>query len=1015
MWLIRTSVRRPVLTTVITLILLLLGSYSYMQMGVALLPNMDIPVVMIRASYEGAGPAEVESALVIPFEDAVARVEGISTIRGIARSGSAVVIVELDAAANIDQAAMDISTQIRSISLPDGVRDPSVVRFDINARPFMTLVVVSNLPISQVRSIAEEQISKRLTQIFGLATAEVIGGLTRQIHVEVDPLSLKRHNLSLSRLASTITRFNRNEPAGQIAVGGREVAIRFTGEVNTPAELGRIPLNLVNGSSIMLGDIAEIKDTVEEARSVSRFNGRPAVTLDLVARPNTDVVALARNVHRELELIQPTLPDGMRVEVIFDNSIFIDESIRNVTWDMALAVLLTSMALFFCLQRFGAMLAAVLTLPTSIIATFIVQFLYGFTLNMMSTLGLAISIGVLVANAILVLENIFRYREMGYNALDAAEHGAAEISVAVLANAATNLGVFIPIAFMGGQLGQMFAQFALTIAITTVISLYSAFSLTPMIAAYLGGDPKAPLPYFTQVTTGWWQIAFEELKRMHVSLNKTAMRHPILATMLVVVLCFGAYRGLNYIGFNFMPREDEGRINIDIELSSTASMQSTDSILRSIEEYVSQFDFVRFYRSRIGGGRAASVSAGSVHVFLTEDQTQRPSVFDIVADWRRHLADLPDTDISIASATSINLGGGFGRPIAVSIIGPDMYELSRISELVAEEMRNTRGVVDVRSDWRLGQEELRFYPNHFRLGRLGLTFAEVASEISGYLTGHNAGKFRQAGREYDILVKLSRNWTSSPQRLAGVPVRTPVGFLPLYDLMDVRTGVGPAAIHREDRQRRITIDANTGRGVSVGEIMRELQPRLDAIYMPSGYRLSYGGDIRSINENYANMMIVLGLGIAITFLLIAGLLESWTFAVIVMVTLPLAGVGIVPMMLATNSDFTVFALLGLVMMSGLTVNNALVVVDYAEMRRRSGVHYRRAIIESCRTRFRPVFMTTLTTFIALMPMIISGGAGSNLKSPMAIVTTGGLFGGCVLALYVIPMIYNTIWRFRLGK
>ncbi|MCL2031329.1 MAG: efflux RND transporter permease subunit [Oscillospiraceae bacterium] len=1013
MWLIRGSVRRPVLTTVITLVLILLGGYSFLQMGVALLPRMDTPVVMVRAAYDGAGPAETESTLVIPFENAIARVEGVKSIRGIARSGSGWVVVELEDEMDNAQAAMDIATQVRALTLPDGVRDPSVVKFDINARPFMTLVVVSDLPTSQVRDIAEEQISKRLTQLFGMATAEVIGGLTRQIHVEVDPLALMTHNLSFSRVADTIRRSNRNEPAGQIAAGAKEISLRFTGEARSPAALGNISMSLANGSGMMLADLAEIRDTVEEQRSLSRFNGRPAVTIDLVARPNTNVVALARNVYRELDLIQPSLPEGMSIDVIFDNSVYVDESIKNVIKDMLLAVLLTSVALYFCLQRFGAMLAAVLTLPTSLIATFIVQFLYGFTLNMMSTLGLAISVGVLVANAILVLENIYRYREMGYDAMESAERGAAEIAVALLANVATNLGVFIPIAFMGGTLGQMFAQFALTIVITTLVSLYSAFSLTPMIAAHLGGKPGVNLPLLTRIATGWWQTAFEELKRMHVSMNKTSMRHPILVSLLVVALCGGAYRGLDYIGFNFMPREDEGRINIDIELSSAASLQNTAAVLSSIEEYVSQFDYVRFYRTRVGGGRQASTNTGSVSVFLTDAST-RSSVFDIAAEWRTHFAPLPDADVSIASAGSMGMGG-WGRPIVVSIIGPDIDELSRISDEVLTEMRNTPALMDVQSDWRMGREEIRFYPNYYRLSRLGLSFGDVATEVNGYLTGYNAGKYREDGKEYDILVKLPRSWRNNAHKMAGVPVRTPVGFMPLYDLMDVRPGTGPTTINREDRQRRVTVDANTARGISVGEIMRELQPRLAAIDLPSGYRLSYGGDIRNINENYANMFAVLGLGVAIIFLVIAGLLESWMFALIVMITLPLAGVGVVPMMLATNSNFTVFALLGLVMMCGLTVNNAIVIVDYAEMRRRQGAHYRRAIIESCQTRFRPIFMTTLTTFIALIPMMYSGGAGSQLKSPMAIVTTGGLMGGCVLALYVIPMIYNVIWRMRLGK
>ena len=655
------------MTTVITIILIFLGSYAYMNMGVALLPKMDVPVVMVRAIYEGAGPAEVESTLVKPFEDAIARVEGIKTIRGIARTGSGFVVVELDDDVDNSQAAMDIATQVRALSLPDGVRDPSVFKFDINARSFMVLVVVSDLPTSQVRDIAEEQISKRLTQLFGMATSEVIGGLTRQIHVEVDPISLKAHGLSITRLGEMIKRSNQNAPAGQIATGDKEISLRFTGEVEKPSSLGNITLTLDNGASITLGDIAEIKDTVQEERTLSRFNGRPSVTLDLVARPNANVVELAKQVRGELEQIQSSLPEGMRIEIIFDNSVYIDESIQNVIEDVIMAILLTSMVLYISLQRFGSTLAVALVLPTSIIGTFIAQFLFGFTINMMSTLGLATSVGILIDNAILVLENIYRYREMGYNALDAAEQGAAEIAVPILAGTATNFGVFIPLAFMGGMMGQMFKQFALTVVVSSLVSLYSGFSLTPMIAAYWGGKPGAQLPLITRIATGWWRVVFDELERMHIFLSKACMRHPIIVTVVVATLCWGAYRAFPLIGFDFIPRDDEGRINIEVELSSTASLKNTDEVLRSIEDYVKDFPYVRFYRTRVGGGRLSGVHSGTVYVYLTEDKTQRPSVFDIVADWRRHFAPLPDADVSIASVSSMG-GGGSSKPISVSVI-----------------------------------------------------------------------------------------------------------------------------------------------------------------------------------------------------------------------------------------------------------------------------------------------------------------------------------------------------------
>lgn len=1012
MWLIRSSVRRPVLTTVITLILILLGTYSYLHMGVAFLPKMEIPIVMVRASYEGAGPAETETTLVKPFEDAISTVEGIKSMRGYARDGSGIVVVELESDIDITQAAMDISTKVRALTLPDGAKDPSIEKFDINARAFMTLVAVSDLPTSQVRNITEEQVGKQLAQIYGMATAEVIGGLDREIHVLVDPLSLKSHNLAITQLGEAIRNANKNKPAGQISAGLKEISLRFTGEAHSPSALGDINIPLGNGYAIPLGDIASIKDSVEEERRLSRFNGQPSVTVDLVARPNANVVELASRVRSELREIAPSLPEGMHLEIIYDNSLYVKGAINNVLWDMIMATLLTSLVLFFSLQRFGAVLAVALTLPVSLIATFIMQFLFGFTINMMSSLGLAISVGVLVDNAILVLENIYRYRDLGYDALEASERGASEIAVAVLASVCTNLGVFIPIAFMGGMVGRMFYEFSLTVVFTTLVSLYSAFSLTPMVAAYLGGKPGEPLSAFTRLTTNWWQSFFTELKRLHINLSKSCIRHPILVILVTAALCFGAYKGLKLIGFNFMPREDEGRIDINIELSSASSLKNTDEVLRVVEQHVANSPYVLFYRARIGGGRQSGVNTGTVYVYLTEDKKNRPSVFDIVAEWRKHFAYLPDTDVSISAPTSMGGGGGNSKPLAVSIIGTDTSTLNRIAEEVSSTMRSIRGVVDVESDWRMGREEVRFYPNHYRLGKLGLNFDSVAKEVNGYLTGYDAGKYREEGQEFAIRVKLPVSWTSSVHKMLGVPVKTPLGFVPLDDLMEIRTGLGPTSINREDRQRKVTISANTGRGISVGEIMREMEPRLQAIEMPSGYRLSYGGEIRNINENFAQMFSVIGMAVGITFLMVAGLLESWTFALIIMATLPLTFVGIVPMMLLTNSSFTVFALLGIVMMVGITVNNAIVILDYAEMRRKEGVFYRKALLEACRTRFRPIFMATFTTLVSLIPMVVATGEGALLKSPMAIVMTGGLIGGGILALYLIPMIYNLVWRFR---
>ncbi|MCL2146766.1 MAG: efflux RND transporter permease subunit [Synergistaceae bacterium] len=1012
MWLIRSSVRRPVLTSVISIILIFLGLYSYFGIGVALLPNIEIPVVMVRMNYKGAGPQEIERLIVAPIEDAISTVEGIETVRAMAREGVGIVIAELAYGTNPTVAAMDIGTRVRAQAnrFPENADEPIVDKFDINAQEFMTIVANSEYPASQIRDLIEENVARRLTQITGMANADVYGGRRREIQIEVDPLKLRAHNLSVARLGTLLATTNENTPIGTIAAGQKEVSLRMIGEPIEPSDIENITISLEDGKVIRIGDIAKVRDTLTEERRRARFNGRESVMVDLVARPNANVIQIAQEVRRTLGEIENRLPEGIDLQIIYDNSQIIKESVDNVIRDMVMGTLLTALFLFLFLQRFGATLAVVVTLPTSIISTFIILRLYNFTLNTMSAMGLAISVGVLVDNAILVLENIYRYREMGYSPADASEKGAIEIAVAILANVATNLGVFIPVAFMGGMVGSFFYEFALTVVFSTVMSLYASFSLTPMIATYFGGSiGKTSL--FARVTTGWWQYLFNDLNRMSFAIVRYTIKHPLLTLLAFAAISTAAFMGIPQAGFEMIARQDEGLISIAVTLSSTASLEATDEVVRGIETHIKANPYVRdISASAGGGGRLSAVNSGRINVYLI-DAKDRPSAFEIISEWRTKFAAIPDADISVNVRSSRGMGG-FGKPVRISIAGHEVNELNRISEEVMTAMRETPGLVDIDTDFRLGREEIRFSPRFNRLSELGVSLRNVADEANGYVTGYKSGYFRNMGYEYDVIIILEPEWRSNAIRLASVPIWTPRGLVPLDVLMNTEVGMGPTMISRESRQRTVTVDANVSSGYTVGDAMTSIVPKLESIELPMGYRLIYGGEVKSIQDNFRRLLVAFAMAVSVTFLIIAGLLESYIFAIIIILCVPISIVGIMPMMLATGTTFSLFSLLGIVMLVGIVVNNAIVIVDFAEMRRRSGVNYTKAIIEASKTRFRPILMVTITTVVAVIPMAMTTGAGAMDRAPMAIVLIGGMIGGGFLTLYLIPPVYNTVWAIK---
>lgn len=1011
MGIIGISIRRPVLTLVIVILAVLLGLAGMRGMGIALLPRIEVPFVSVVTQYTGAGPEDMEILVSKPLEDAISQVQGARRIESTSLEGLSYVFVEFDMEVNLSDAALDVANRVRTVTLPEDADEPVVRKFDINARSFMSIVFTSTLPPQRAYDILEDRVQRQLSQVVDVADVSLEGGLTREIHVDLDPVALGSLGLSIRQVTNLLKSANYSSPSGRISLGDQESILRVVGESATVRELEELQIPLAKGVSVRLADIATVTDSTAEVRRLARYNARDSFIISLTAVPDGNVVRASRAARTMLDEILPTLPPGFSMDIPFDDGEFIADSVWNVFRDMIVGTLLTGLILFLFLRRLSVTLLVGIVMPTAIVATFMPMVLARYTLNMMTTLGLAISTGVLVNNSILVIENIIRYREMGYNPLDAAERGTKEIAIAVLSTTATNLGVFIPVALAGGRMGQMFNPFAMTVVFSTLFSLWVALTFTPMLAARIGrsAGPSA----LNRFLTGWWQWLYQGFEELHHALVRGAVRFSLPTILFFCALCAGSLMLAGRIGFQFFPSADEGQITISMETSASASLSMTDRFVRQMEQHILTLPHVSGVNAVIGGGGSRSgLNRATVRIYL-EDTPDRPTSFAFAAPLRPLLASLPDMKASVTAGGG--RGGVRGKPIQVVVRGEEVDALNDLAMRVMEVLRGIDGVVDVDLDWRTGRPEIQMIPDRLRMARLNFNSENLSDMLRGYVTGLKAGVFREGGKEYDILVKLRAEEVSSPFQLPDLPFPTTAGFVSLRDLAALKETMGPTQILRKDRQRSITVDANVS-GVTVGDVYRIIEQRLREIPLPQGYRFTYAGEIQSIQENFGALNFALGLAVLLTFLMIAAILESFLFAFVIMLTVPLSVIGVVPALILTQTPLSIYGLMGVIMLVGLVVNNAIVIVDYAEILRKEGKEPSEAIVEACKVRLRPIIMADATSVIAMVPLAMGLGAGGSYRSPMAIVAIGGLIAGGVLALLVIPPVYKLVWRikFRLG-
>ena len=1006
---IKFCITHPVFTGCSVVIWILLGISSYFTLGVTLYPDVELPFVLVRTTYTGAGPNEIEQLISKPLEDALADLENLKSITTYSIEGISMVAVEMEAGTNPDLALVDVNNKVKAKvpDLPDDADEPVSSKFDISAQPFLIISFSSELQEKTAKKMIEDRIQPVVARVQGVGRVDVTGGRDREIHINLDPAALSDYGINYMQVCNVVAANNQTTPSGYVTQKKDEVSLRLMGEFNEVEQLEDILIPTPNGQPVRLSMLGTVVDGEEDQRSLARADGKPVVQLRISPRSNADVVEAGRLIKRLMTRTMKSYPE-FTYEYTYDDTGFVESAVKNIIRDTAIGIILTALVIYLFLGRFSATFIVAFSMPVAFAATFVPLQIHKYTLNLMSTLGLALSMGTLVMNAILIIQNIYRFRDMGYEPFAAAEEGTVEISMSVLAGVLTNLGVFMPVALMSTIAGQFLKPYAITIVYATAFSLWVTMAVTPCLAARIKKQPggSTELPLIGKILTGWWNWIFDGFRDTFFIVLHLAMRFPMLTIIFTVLATYGSLKLGGFIGTQFTPSTDDGTVRITLTLDNNSSIYRTGDLIDKVEAYINGIPEKKYIRNIVstvaGSMRSNSISEAQVALYMNDDP-DRPSTEDLADKIRPYLTELPGVEVSIAATRS-----GFGNPIEIQVKGQDLNLLYTVAEEIRARGRRVPGVRDLKIEMEMGKPELQVKPIRWRLAPLGMNISDLSSIVRGYLIGRDAGKFRQGGYEYDIKARISREKASDIFTAHELPIMTTYGLVPLDEMTDIVWGDGPTEIRRVERERAVVITGRV-RYITSGEGNARMREVVNSMTLPDGVSINFGGEQEDMAENFIELIRTLIIAIVVTYLVVAAILESWTYSIIILATVPMAAIGVVPAMLISEVNISIFALIGMIMLVGMVVNNAIVVVDYAEVLRLKGTHPYKAVEEACHVRFKSLLMAVVTSVVSLLPLL-STGRGSEMKRPIAVVAIGGLIAGGMLAMLSIPAAYKCVWR-----
>lgn len=1008
----RFSIQRPIGIAMIFMLITVLGLFSYARIPVELLPDVDSPFISCIVEYPGASTESVEQQITKPIEDVISTVSYVKQLRSVCMPGRSEVFIELSPEANADMVAIEATKKLNRIrsSLPADIDEPVVLKRSSDEYPIMEIAISSKVDPALMRSLAENTLKEKFQQVDGVADVVITGGAEKEIAIEVHKDRLNYYGLTLKDITEAIKSENSMVSAGSVYSENKQITVRLDSQYRSVQDIQNITL-VKNGAVIALGEVAEVKATNKRERYYTRMDGNDALSMEIYKASGSNIVKTADLVVKRLEQLRKEFPD-YTFTLVYNQAKFIKDSLNNTLHTLLEGLFTTGLVLYLFLRGWRSSSAVMIAIPISLIATFFLMFMAKFTFNMMSLMGMALCIGILVDDSIVVLENIHRFLQKGYAPAEAAEKGRSQIAMAAIAMTLCDVVVFLPIAFMQSSTGQLFRQFGLTIVFATLMSLLVSFTLTPMMASrlYKNGltTPKGKI---------WvWLDRLEEvtLQKYEVLLRR-CLAHPkkLLTGIGIVFFLSLSLIPLGVVGSEYMPKTDEGALQISVELPIGSNARQTNEALLLIDSYIQTIPEVQHYLTRV----TAVERTGKVSVTLTNKSDRSRSVWRIAEAIRRFAqANLPGvtTRVNVIQSSVAGVSGGRNlvrSPLQVDIKGSDMDGLIKDSAVVEKLFRETAGVKDVKNSYIEGNPELKVEVDRDKMEYYGASLSQVLRSFSSAVSGQRAGvlpnDIKNNGKDTDINVRFAGGEGYGRDELRAIPIPVKSGTVRLGDIANVEESVGPTLIRRVNKERFINVQGNLA-GRPLNDVRQELDNKLKAANLDSRYEFS--GEAATMSESFREMIMALSMSLLLIYLLLAVLYESTFTPFIRMFSLPLGLIGSILFLLFTRNTINLYSLIGILVMDGLVAKNGTLLLDYTLTLIQRGTAPLEAVIEAGKVRLRPIFMTALTMVVGMLPTALSLSEGSETRVSMAWVIIGGMITSTVFTLFVIPVLF--LWLKR---
>lgn len=1000
------SVKKPLAVIVVVILFIGLGIFGYMNLGADLFPDVDTPVITITTTYNGAGTEEIENDIVKPIEDAVSGISGIDTLKSGSVQGYGYTIIKFNLGTNMETAYLDVQQAMDGISsqLPTDASKPVITRVDRNSAPVMMLSVTSSLPYGELYNAAD-QIQKALEKVNGVGDVTLEGALQKELMINVDKTLMDQYGVTMNTIIAKLQSENTNIPVGQLKTGDSDQTIRVLGEFQNIDDVRNLPIPLTGGGTIRLGEIADVTLGYPDASEIARLNGKSSIGIFVQKQSDANIVETTKSVRNELDLLKKSLPPGTNITVADDASTYINSSLKEVKISLVEGIITTSIVMFLFLRRIKSSLIVLVAIPASLIATFFMMYVLNFTLNMLSLLALSVSIGILVDDSIVVLENIQRHLKMGKGLVQAAIDGRQEIGMAAISITLCDIVVFGPIAFMSGMVGEFFRQFGLTVVFATTFSLIVSFTVTPMLASRLLMKEEAA----EQAKSGKFTLVFDKIsaKYKEILIKSLDHRWQVVSLVLALVILSVALIPMKLISTEFLPVTDQSKFIININLTPGTDINTTDAKVKEVEAHLNTIKEVSQYFTVIGSDNAASAT---INVDLVDKNKRKKSQAEIASEVREWSKTLTGVDLSINQGNGLSQGtGDDGKPVAVSIIGPNTDVLKQLGDETEAKIKAVPGITDVSNSMQASGSEFDINVDRIATAQFGLKPSDIAGTLKAATDqGVDGGVYRKDGDEYDIVVKFNQGQVKTKNDLDAVKVTTSSGAqVPLSEVAQISLNDSPQEQLRMDRDEMVTIYANI-QGRTLGSINKDIKSIMTREKIPAGYEVKYGADQDNMSTSFTSLLEAMAVSLVLVYMILVVLYESWLTPFLRMLSLPCGVIGALMLLAVTRNTLNIVTMIGLIMLDGLAAKNGTLLIDYTNTLMKRGMPLREALIEAGLTRLRPIMMTTVTMIVGMLPTALAAGQGSEFRSGMSIALIGGMITSTIFSPILIPVAYTLL-------